>query len=356
VVLVLLVRLMRAGRVRAWGLPAVVIGVVFVTSWPLMALTEGRDAPVVEPANYWWWFLITSSTVGYGDYYPTTSAGHVVGAYVVIGGIATLTTLFTRIAGFLDAARGRRMRGAVTVSSSGHTLILGYTAGRTEQIVEEVLAEGGRSVVLATGEDVAEHPMPERAVEFVRGDLLSESVLRRAGVHRSASVLIDAKDDNEAMAIALSVSHAAPNAHTVVALRDMNRSTQVAYINAAAHTVPWHSPRVIAEELQSPGIARVYAELMTHGGENTYAMSLPDLMADTSFGDVQTALGHEFQATALAADTGTELLVSPSWDTVLRSGTVIYYVCRQQVPPDRFTRAVGRWRGRHSPEEGRAQG
>src|SRR3712207_7382321 len=41
---------------------------------------------------------------------PVSTAGHVVGAYVIVGGIVTLTLLFTRLADYLQSARGKRRR------------------------------------------------------------------------------------------------------------------------------------------------------------------------------------------------------------------------------------------------------
>jgi voltage-gated potassium channel len=340
-VLFVLIRLIQRARLRTWLLPAVLIGVVFATSWLLMALAEPSASPLVEPGNYWWWFLITTSTVGYGDFYPVTTLGHIVGGYVVLGGIATLSVIIARVAGLIESARGRRMRGAITVNASGHILILGYTPGRTERIIDELIADG-HQVVLVTPEVVTTHPMPDRPVDFIRGDLTAEDVLRRAGAPAAASILVDADDDNQAIAVALTVAHVAPGCHTVITLRDLSRAAQVGYLSAPARAVHWHSPRIVTEELQSPGISRVYTELMTSGGQNTYALRLPDAAARVPFGDWQTALGATFQATIMAVDTGTDLLVSPPWDTLLSPGSVLYYVCRHRIPPDHLIRALPR--------------
>ena len=148
----ILIRIVRVVLLRRnLALPAIVGGFVFVTSWPLMWLAEPAGSALVRPENYWWWFLVTCSTVGYGDYFPTTPAGHVVGVYVIVGGIVTLTTVFAQFALVLERMKGRRMNGSGVVEDTGHVVVLGYLPGRTERLVEELLADGDGRVVLGAG-------------------------------------------------------------------------------------------------------------------------------------------------------------------------------------------------------------
>ncbi len=47
---------------------------------------EGANIQTAEQAI--WWALVTISTVGYGDYYPVSTAGHVIGALVIVSGVS----------------------------------------------------------------------------------------------------------------------------------------------------------------------------------------------------------------------------------------------------------------------------
>jgi voltage-gated potassium channel len=317
--------LARLARLTTWATPVVVVVFVFVTSWPLMVLAEPPGSALVQPGNYWWYFVVTAATVGYGDFFPETGLGHVVGAYVIVGGIATLTTVFTKLASVLEQAKGRRMQGAISVKASGHVVVLGYLPGRTERIIDQLHADGCH-VVLCAWDDVAGHPMPERGVEFVRGDLTEDETLRRAAVHTADTVLVDARDDNEALAITVTVHHVNPAVHLVVPLRDMERATLLRRINDKIRCVQWHSPRMVTEELTTPGIAEVYADLMTFGGASTYSVRLPESLGPVLIDHCQTALGRGHGAIVLAARTADQLLVNPSWETELPAGAMLYYV------------------------------
>ncbi|MEO3857847.1 ion channel [Acrocarpospora sp. B8E8] len=332
--------LSRITLLGSWWTPVLVLTVVFVTSWPLMALAEPAGSEIVEPGNFWWYFVVTSATVGYGDLYPESAAGHVVGAYVIVGGIATLTTVFTRLAARLEQAKGRRMQGAITVDISGHIVLLGYTPGRTEHIVDELIADGTTRVVLCAWDEVGAHPMPDRDVEFVRGDLTDAGVLQRAGVHRAYSVLIDARDDNEALTVAITADHVATDAHLVVALRDIARVRHLRYVDENLRCVQWHTPHMITEELKDPGITEIYTQLMTHGGADTYSVRLPESLGPISVDKCQTTLGRQHGATLLAAHTGEQLLVNPSWQAELPPGAVLYYVGSHRLTPEQVAETL----------------
>lgn len=330
-------------RLTGWRLPLVVVVFVFLTSWLAMSLVEPADNDIARPATYWWYFVVTAATVGYGDVFPASTAGRVVGAYVIVGGIVTLTLLFTQLSDYLTSVRSRRMRGVAGLDLSDHVVLLGYTPGRTDRIVAELTAEGRLAIVLCGADDVPEHPMPDQAaVRFVRGDLTTTDVMARACVGRARTAVIDGRDDNETLAIAVAVDHVAPDIHLVAALRDLGRREHLGYVNPGVQCVQWHMPFLLTEEAIDPGITQVYNDLMSSGGHgNTYSVRLPPGFRHRTFGACQTHFGQQFAATLLAVRTADGLVVSPPWDRPVDTGTTLYYVARQRIDPDRLA-AQGR--------------
>lgn len=328
-------------RLRGWRLPLAVALFVFLTSWGAMTLVEPPGSDIAAPGTYWWYFVVTAATVGYGDVFPVSTGGRILGSYVIVGGIVTLTLLFTQLATALQSVRGRRLRGVIALDLSDHVVLLGYHPGRTERIVSELTADRRFEVVLCAWDDVAEDPLPDRPdVHFVRGDLAHEDVMTRACVARARTAVIDARDDNEALAIAVAVDHANPRIHLVAALRDLTRGDTIRYVNAGVQTVQWHMPFLLTEEASDPGITQVYTDLMSSGGHgNTYSVRVPAGFPHGTFGACQTWFGATFGATVLALRADDGLLVSPPWDRPVSEGSTLYYVAAERIPADRLTAA-----------------
>jgi voltage-gated potassium channel len=327
------------GRLTGWRLPLAIVVFVFLTSWLAMWLVEPDSNPITDPANYWWYFVVTAATVGYGDFFPASTAGHLVGVYVIVGGIVTLTLLFTQLADYISSIKGKRMRGIVDLDVSDHVVVLGYTPARTERIVAELTVEDRLHVVLCAWDDLPENPMPEvPAVQFVRGDLTNADVMRRACVDRARTALIDGRDDNETLAIAVAVDHSKPDIHMVAALRDLNRREHLGYVNPRVQCVQWHMPFLLTDEAIDPGITEVYNNMMSAGGHgNTYSLALSANVANATFGDYQTRFGRTFRATLLAVRDGDGLVVSPGWDQPVGAGATLYYIADQRIDPARLT-------------------
>jgi voltage-gated potassium channel len=65
-----------------------------------------------------WWVYVTITTVGYGDFYPVTAAGRLVGVVVLTGGVALFGVLTGYIANsFLERRKARKPSGVSPATS-----------------------------------------------------------------------------------------------------------------------------------------------------------------------------------------------------------------------------------------------
>ena len=90
----------------------------------------------------------------------------------------------------------------------------------------------------------------------MRGDLTRADVLARACVARARTVVVDGRDDNETLAVAVAVNHANPASTSWPALRDLGRREHLRYVNPEVQCVQWHMPYLLTEEATDPASRR----------------------------------------------------------------------------------------------------
>ncbi len=66
----------------------------------LSAEQYAPDANITSASDAIWWTYVTITTVGYGDHYPVTNGGRIVGILVMTAGVG----LFGTLSGFLANA------------------------------------------------------------------------------------------------------------------------------------------------------------------------------------------------------------------------------------------------------------
>lgn len=92
----------------------------------LGAEAKSANANILTPSDALWWSVVTIATVGYGDRYPVTNEGRIIGTFVIITGVG----LFGAFTGFLAnsfiSRRKRRLR------------LRGHYVGSEEDQLEEI--------------------------------------------------------------------------------------------------------------------------------------------------------------------------------------------------------------------------
>lgn len=136
-----------------------------------------------------WWWVVTSTTVGYGDIVPITPAGRIAGFVAIIVGIFGYTHTISIILQSVHNKLEKHERGKGIVKSFNHLLICEYTAFADEliqEIDEKNLFNDKEKVILTTLVD----RRPYKNYIFIYGVPISPQHLERANASKASDIFV----------------------------------------------------------------------------------------------------------------------------------------------------------------------
>ena len=77
----------------------------FGSLWMLRLEQDAPDANITSASDSLWYVVVTISTVGYGDQYPVTTAGRILGAVIIVIGVGIFGTFTGYLANLFLARR-----------------------------------------------------------------------------------------------------------------------------------------------------------------------------------------------------------------------------------------------------------
>ncbi len=298
--------------------------------------------PVAQgsPILFWYFLIVTSSTVGYGDYSASTPAGMlVISSWVIPFGLMIWGMMVGRTAAAVIQYFQRSLKGMSQLQQSDHTLVIGYNGPRTLQLLKLLLREAASpaqaNVALCAHEDKLDsNPLPDQ-IGFARvASFNSETEMQRVNVAQAATILIDTPLDDITLTTAMFCYQQNPAARILAYFNDDAIARLLKAHCPSVECVPSVSVEMLAKAAADPGSSALHHELLAvDKGMTQYSVEVPGNIGPICVRDLFLLFKERHQATVIALQSGgpDSLMVNPAMDLPVAAGSRIHYIADERI-------------------------
>ncbi len=289
---------------RFFLIAPVTLGVIFVSALGVYFFEYSVSGSSIR--SLWdgiWWAFVTICTVGYGDKFPVSDGGRIVGIFLMISGVGLLSMLTATVASVLVEQKIREGKGLEAIKRKDHLVICGWN-GNSEEVLTGLLRnEADRRAIVLINElpvdqvDSLKLKYDKYGMIFLRGDFVQEDVLLRADIRKAQFVMIMAdfsgrhpkeRTDDRTILAALTAKSLAPQVKVIAELIDSDNRIHLKRANVDEIVVRGeHIGSLLASAVGSPGLPRVFSRILSLEDANSLIrMDIPQAYIGRTFGDL----------------------------------------------------------------------
>ena len=280
-------------QVSAGILITMVIGGLVIQVLETGEITEG-DTP-------FWWAIVTMTTVGYGDYSPSSPQGRLFAIIIMFIGISLVSLLTASISSIFVVQNIREGKGLEKLNLKNHIILCGWNPSAIrvlESIYDRINQTKENEVVLVNDLDEKEiaqikNKFPKMTVHFVAGDFTHEEILQKANVLMSNTVVIlpniaageNEPHDEKTVFATLTIKNLDSSLRVIAYIYDRENLTHIKRANAdEVVVVDDMSTHLLASHVIDPGVPQIANQLMNSGSSYHFKRKqIPDEFVGKTF-------------------------------------------------------------------------
>lgn len=327
----------KISNISLWKAAAIAFFVIIASSFVMQKL-EPDTFPTLLDAI--WWTMTTIVTVGYGDYYPSSTAGRIFTMLLLYTvGIGAMGLIIGKIFESLSLYRKLKEEGKLQYSGKGHYILIGSTKEKLENVIEEIESADKKAGIVII--DNANHCQIEHEhVHFISGDPADEKILLKANILESKSVSIFTDEnmgmseyaDGKTLLIASRVEYISKryqkSIYTIVEIMKESHISLFEYANVDEFVLSKESvSRLMALAAIHPGSSQLFKQLLSKtDGENLY-----EIRKKPHWNTYKDAAMELFEHGATLISDGNHLDIARRPKDIIPEDARMFVICDEQT-------------------------
>ena len=331
--LLLIIRKIISRAIKISNILLAITSVLLITisTWAMSVIEPETFA---NPFDAFWWVMTTVTTVGYGDFYPSSYLGRIYAIFLYIFGIGLIGIVIGKIIDTFGVYRKRKEEGLLKYKGKGHIVIIGWSQKARFAIKEIINSHKDIEVVLI--DKLETTPIDREEVHYINGESTDEVILDNANLREAQSVLIFADDtirdatlaDGKTLLIATTIERYAPEIRSTVEIMNENHIKNFRHVRVDEFVLSHEMiSRLAVRSAMSSGISAIYSQLLSHAdGENLYKIKRQP--AWKTYGD---AFHELLKIGATLISDGEKLNVNRNLHLEIPENARLYVICDQET-------------------------
>jgi voltage-gated potassium channel len=275
-------------RKRPTQLAAITLALIFLSSAGVYYFEDTvADSNIRSVWDGVWWSVVTMGTVGYGDKYPVSLGGRIVGMMLIFSGVGLMSLFTATIASIFVEQRIKEGRGLEIIKDKDHVVICGWNR-YTENVLLGLTQYGSMEDTpiifineLSVDEiDALKLKYHKYNLKFLRGNYVHEDVLLRANIKKAKFAIIMAdlsggqameRIDEKTTLAALTIKSTAPQVKTIAEILDAENRPHLKRANVDEIIVRGeHVGSMLASAVKSPGLTKLLSNILSLSDSNEF--------------------------------------------------------------------------------------
>ncbi len=213
-----------------------------------------------------WYSLVTFSTVGYGDYYPTSMLGKIVGILFIILSVVFLGAVIGRITSTFQNSFQKRRLGHMGTGFKNHVIIIGWDSFSSDVATQLIKADKKVAVITQNKDeiDIIYQNFSPKEMFACFSDIKNYEALKLVNASRAKSVFLNNGGDSDKLISIINIRKLYPNIEFVVILD--NAELKETFVSAGVTYVLSKNEiasKMLASYIFEPAVADFTSDLIS---------------------------------------------------------------------------------------------